>query len=483
MLQIPSLATTALITFNALEGFQAKDTPRNGSMRLTRPTRGRRFGMLHIAEEARVLELDAHVQGGRDGKGSGCMAEADGSDTVCYSMDTLNTVLAEMVIVVPCKDEDLSVIRGVISAIPAPCLVILVSNCKRGDDDQYIQQVAMAKGFGGYGRQILAIHQKDLMASAAFRAAGMSELADPVQGTIRNGKGEGMLLGIALASAFCPERRFIGFVDADNFHAGSVNEYCKAFAAGFAMSPSPELEDTMVRLRWSCKPKMRNGRLDLVTEGRCSKIVNSWLNKLFTPCSNQRNGGHKGPANTDANSPFVTTGNAGEHAMTMNLALKLRMAAGYAIEPFHFIDLLERGHLKHPGEKQQAVAPNGTLSPLDKPVRVLQVRTLSPHFHRASGDEHIRRMWATGLGSVYHGLAPYRSMPGSNDGSISKLREEVHSFAVERGGIDGAKGELPQPNIYPALENIHMARFREVLESSLGIGSFRAFGFTRWKQS
>lgn len=460
-------------------------------MRLTRPSRNCKLGLLHIAEEIRVLKSEVHAENGGDTNGNAGHTEVDGNDAVCFPRDTLDEVLSEMVIVVPCKDEELPIIRAVISAIPAPCLVILVSNCERLDgDDQYLKQVAAVRAFGGYRRQILAIHQKDLIAASALEASGMSDLVNPVDGTIRNGKGEGMLLGIALAAAFCPERRYIGFVDADNLQPKSVNEYCKAFAAGFAMGPSPELEDVMVRLRWDSKPKLRgDGTLDFVAEGRCSKIVNSWLNKLFTPTSDRRNGGYKGSARGEVNNPFVTTGNAGEHAMTLSLALKLRMAAGYAIEPFHFIDLLERGHLTQTEERNGAIAGgNGSNLPttppsLDKPVSVYQVRTRIPHYHRSSGDEHIRRMWASGLGSIYHGLTPHHSVPGADEGGISRLREDIHAFAAKNGGIDPATGELPQPKVYPALDNIDMAHFRVLLMSSLGNGSLRAFGFKGWEQA
>ncbi|KAK3296501.1 mannosyl-3-phosphoglycerate synthase, partial [Chaetomium fimeti] len=330
-LQIPSLATATLRTLSALEGSQTKHTPhKSSSMRLTRPSEARRFGLLHVAGEVHHVSEQGRTSGdgGQTGAGEAGME--------CYSGGTLDTILSEMVIVVPCKDEELSVIRGVISAIPAPCLVILVSNCQRSADDEYAQQVAMVKAFGGERRQLLAIHQKDAAAAAAFRESGMAELCGP-DGTIRDGKGEGIILGVALAAALCPGRRYIGFVDADNFRAGSVNEYCLAFAAGFAMSPSRDREDTMVRLKWASKPKLRdNGRVELVKEGRCSRIVNSWLNKLFASGD-----GHGADGKTGN---FITTGNAGEHAMTMGLALKLRMAAGYAIEPYHFVDLLERAH-------------------------------------------------------------------------------------------------------------------------------------------
>jgi mannosyl-3-phosphoglycerate synthase len=466
-------------------------------MRLTVPTIDRRFGLLHIAEEVRVLELDAHDPSGTMGEKKVGQDQDETSDgnTLCLTRKTLEKVLAEMVIVVPCKNESLAVIKSVISAIPNSCLVILVSNCERGehDLDLYMQQVELAKALSRQGRNILAIHQKDATAAAAFQAAGMLDLVNPSDGTIRDGKGEGMLLAIAVAAAFFRTRRYIGFVDADNLHASSVNEYCRAFAAGFAMSSTPEHENTMVRLKWESKPKIRNGGIEFVAEGRCSKVVNPWLNRLLTACGGKD--GLKGVSAADADKGFITTGNAGEHAMTMDLALKLRMAAGYAIEPFHFVDLLERTQIpsasRKSAEKESHTAKGTTYigtsaranrandgiktpKPLDKPVRVLQVRTLNPHFHRSSDDDHITRMWAAGLGSIYHGTASYHQK--SDEGPISKLRRDLDTFAVERGGVDKETGELPRPRVYQPLEDIDMSIFREVLGSSLGIGTLRAFG-------
>ncbi|KAK4120244.1 glycosyltransferase family 55 protein [Parathielavia appendiculata] len=436
-------------------------------MRLTSPATMRRYGQLHVAEEVQILDLDVQTRCGHRGNSSTYVAKGD----VCFSRSSLDDILSAMVIVVPCKDEELHVIWGVIAAIPAPCVVLLVSNCRRAttrdnkegkegeEEDQYTQLVEMSRTFGAFGRQVLTIHQKDPAAAAALRESGMSQLLDSADKRVtRNGKGEGMVLGIALAEAFYPQKRYIGFVDADNFNPCSVGEYCQAFAAGFAMSRRPEYEDTIVRLKWSSKPKVRTGgTIEFVPEGRCSRIVNAWLNRLFVPSL-----GGAQPRETAR--PFITTGNAGEHAMTMALARKLRLAAGYAIEPFHFVDLLVRGCLDGGISMQR----------LDKPVVVRQVRTLSPHYHRESDDEHIRKMWAAGLGSIYHGLSPYCA----EGGPILKLCEDMRAYAVNHNGIDKATGELPCPRIYPPVQTMNIRRFRDVLESSIGKGSFHAFGLS-----
>lgn len=151
--------------------------------------------------------------------------------------------------------------------------------------------------------------------------------------------------------------RYIGFIDADNYVPGSVQEYCKAFSAGLALA---EADDAMVRINWPAKPKIKDGRLEFQPSGRCSQVVNRWLNRLLRnlgaraagddavgDCEDDEDeadeGVHLGQYDGAPRGPdHICTGNAGEHAMSMSLALKLRLANGYAIEPFHFLDMLER---------------------------------------------------------------------------------------------------------------------------------------------
>lgn len=148
--------------------------------------------------------------------------------------------------------------------------------------------------------------------------------------------------------------KYIGFIDADNLVPVSVEEYCRAFSTGLYLA---QAEDAMVRISWPSKPKVRNGELDFSQSGRSSEIVNRWLNGLLGKMDGvsieTRSGagadfgaacaaammGYEAPTAAD---DLICTGNAGEHAMTISLALKLRLASGYAIEPFHFLDIFER---------------------------------------------------------------------------------------------------------------------------------------------
>ncbi|KAK1484006.1 mannosyl-3-phosphoglycerate synthase [Colletotrichum cuscutae] len=277
-------------------------------MRLTRPSRFERLGSIQINELQRVIELDA---------GSGRST----SSSLTVSRDDFLAIESRMAIVVLCMNEEFRTIESVFSGIPHDCLIVLVSNSNRaqgGYNDRYETEVNILQNFCREAdRFAIAVHQKDPGVADAFAAAGAPELVSDDDGLVHSGKGEGMLVGMAVAALM--EREYVGFVDADNYIPGSINEYCKSYAAGFHLSRATA-EYAMVRVSWSSKPKERNGRLMFDRRGRSSRVVNEWLNNLLQEFSGY---------GTDC----ITTGNAGEHAMTMSLALKLRMASGFAVEP------------------------------------------------------------------------------------------------------------------------------------------------------
>ncbi|WP_410965849.1 mannosyl-3-phosphoglycerate synthase, partial [Salmonella sp. SAL4438] len=85
---------------------------------------------------------------------------------------------------------------------------------------------------------------------------------------VRNGKAEGMITGMLLAKM--AGKDYVGFIDADNYVPGAVNEYVKIFASGLAMSNSPY---TMVRISWIYKPKVSESGLYFSKWGRVSEIT------------------------------------------------------------------------------------------------------------------------------------------------------------------------------------------------------------------
>ena len=128
--------------------------------------------------------------------------------------------------------------------------------------------------------------------------------------------------------------------------------------------------------------------------------------------------------------------------MTMDLALRLRLAGGFAIEPFQLLDLFEqfggvdpvaRGPLDHPELMREG-------------VKVFQVETCNPHFHEDRGEEHVDDMGATSLRALYHSPA---------------ATSQVRALIEESLGVVPA---VPVPP-YPPLLGLDVETFRNVLVS------------------
>lgn len=279
-------------------------------------------------------------------------------------------------------------------------------------------------------------------------------------GTCRNKQSRGCVAGDGGRTSYY---KYIGFIDADNFVTGSVSEYCKAFSAGFHLASAP---DAMVRINWGSKPKVHDGEIVFKTSGRSSEVVNRHFNQFLTQLEQRGNCTFAGEAcervendQGDMELHHICTGNAGEHAMTMSLALKLRLASGYAIEPFHFLDIFDRfsgDHMVKSAPASLAQEPHSSIStmtssPVSTPVgtspcsspmsettaatsfnptssepapsdlgqrlldyrseappatpkvQILQIRTMNPHFHDTNkGEVHVTRMWMQGLSAMYH---------------------------------------------------------------------------------
>jgi mannosyl-3-phosphoglycerate synthase len=383
-------------------------------MRLERPHRTERFGAVRIHELQRVIELDS---------GPGEDVER-GKATLRVSPAAIRAVQDDMVIVVPCMNETRRVIEGVLSGIPHGCLIILVSNSTRRPVDRYEIEVQTVEQYCQLAeRPAITVHQSDPGLAAALKAAGAAEMIDDA-GVLRAGKGEAMLVGMALAAL--TGRRYLGYIDADNFVPGAVNEYCKAYAAALHVADSPY---SMVRISWHSKPKLRDGRLFFSRRGRTSEITNQFLNQLI--------GEYSG-----FGTEVVATGNAGEHAFSLELGLKLRLAGGFAVEPYEFLDLFEQfgGVLESPYPEV-----------MERSVSVTQIETRNPHFHDDKGDHHVQGMRAQALNALYHSPVCPQS-----------VRTDIVDFLVGQGEL--APGEQPpSERIYPAVGTLALDRFHDVL--------------------
>lgn len=387
-------------------------------MRLDLPRLKDRFGSVLYYGLQSVYELDS-------GMVSDEMLTGGNNSTLRIPYEKLHTALSNMAIVVPVKGEKLRLLEGVLMGIPNPVQIIIVSNSDRTPVDNFQLEKDMAQNFAAItNRDVICVHQKDPKLAHAFVKSGYRDLIGK-DGLLRSGKAEGMIIGTMLAKL--SGRRTVGFVDADNYFPGAVLEYCNLYAAGFAMSRRKD--HAMVRISWSSKPKVRDNDLYFSKWGRSSIVTNTHMNKLVS-------------SYTGFESESIRTGNAGEHAMTVDLAMTLGWSAGYSIEPYQLVYLMEQfgGELN-----------TDTPAHFNRPVNVYQLESRNPHLHESKGEEHVEKMIEASLSVIYHS-------PLANDRVKAAIQNEL-----DKRGIRPAGEEIPVMRKYPPLNTLDYATFRETL--------------------
>jgi mannosyl-3-phosphoglycerate synthase len=385
-------------------------------MKLDLPRYTERFGAISLHGVQRVYELDSAFNEGRPA------SEAIRS----VGSAEISEIERKMAIVIPIKGERLKLLEGVLSGIPHDCLTIIVSNSPRQPVDRFKLEKEALDQFNRFvGKNTLILHQKDPGLSDALKDVGYTSIFGP-DDIVRNGKAEGMVIGMLLAKMAGKE--YVGFIDADNYIPGSVNEYVKIFASGIAMSNTPY---TMVRISWIYKPKWsESGQTHEMRKwGRVSEITNQYLNDLVSYY-------------TGFETEVMRTGNSGEHCMSMKLAELLTYSSGFSVEPYEVVNILEEFGGILPTENQDA---------MDKGIEIMQVETRNPHFHEEKGDDHLNEMVNGSLGCIYHSkICPPRLR--------DKISEWLHGREIIQ---EGQEPDLLK-NI-SSFKNIDMHQFAKIL--------------------
>jgi len=384
-------------------------------MKLDVPRYTERFGATSLHGVQRVYELDSGFDDGRT------MAET----LVRIGNEQISDIERRMAIVIPIKGERLRLLEGVLAGVPHDCLVIIVSNSPRQPVDRYKLEKDALQQFNRFvGRDAIIMHQRDPVISEALKDVGYTSMLDS-DGIVRNGKAEGMVLGMLLAKMAGKE--YVGFIDADNYVPGAVNEYVKIFASGVAMSQTPY---TMIRVSWIYKPKMSETGLYFSKWGRVSELTNQHLNSLISYY-------------TGFETEVMRTGNSGEHCMSLKLAELLTFSSGYSIEPHEIINILE---------EFGGIIPTVHQDAMDKGVEVLQVETRNPHFHEDKGDDHLKEMVMSSLGSIYHSkICP------------PKLREKILESLRGKAMIEEGQQEPPTQVKIEPFKDIDIRQFAKTL--------------------
>ena len=235
-----------------------------------------------------------------------------------------------------------------------------------------------------------------------------------------------MVTGILLTK--CAGKDYVGFIDADNYVAGAVNEYVKNFAAGFHMAKSPYV---MVRTSWKYKPKFSEEGVYFRKWDKISELTNKYVNLVLSKC-------------TGFETEILKTGNAGEHAMTMKLAEILQYSSRFSLEAYELIHILEEfGGLKASNHKEV----------MEKGAEIFQIETRNPHFHEAKGEEHLQEMLQASLSSIYHS-------PICNENIKTMIRDEL----IAQKALKPNK-EIANPRKMPSLQRINHKTFGKTLQA------------------
>ncbi|MDW0122154.1 MAG: mannosyl-3-phosphoglycerate synthase [Nitrososphaeraceae archaeon] len=390
-------------------------------MKLDLPRYTERFGATSLHGVQRVYELDSGFDDGSP------VSES----IVNIGNNQIVDIERRMAIVIPTKGERLRLLEGVLSGIPHDCLTIIVSNSARQPVDRYKLEKEALQQFNRFvGRNAFILHQRDPVLSEVLRDVGYNSILGP-DGMVRSGKAEGMVIGMLLAKMAGKE--YVGFIDADNYVPGAVNEYVKIFASGIAMSQTPYV---MTRISWIYKPKISETGLYFSKWGRVSEITNQQLNSLVSYY-------------TGFETEVMRTGNSGEHCMSLKLAELLTYASGYAIEPYEIVNVLE---------EFGGIIPTVNQDAMDKGVEILQVETRNPHFHEDKGDDHLKEMVVGSLGSIYHSkICP------------PKIREKILEALRSKNMLEESQQqqqELPAPLKIEPFKDIDVRQLAKVLSKA-----------------
>lgn len=378
-----------------------------------------RLGAVLLRDVQKIIELDSGMDSEQEEEARGVYKINEGA---------IHEIQKDMVIVIPTKNEKLKLFENCISGVPHECLKIVISNSDITPLNRFELEKETLQQFCDFTRRrAIIIHQKDPIISQALQEAGYTDLLDE-NGIVRDGKAEGMIIGILLTKFF--GKRYIGFIDADNYFPGTVLEYARAYAAGLHLS---KYEQCMVRILWRYKPKIHEQGLYFKRWGRVSEITNRCLNSLLSFVSGFE---------TDV----IKTGNAGEHAMAISLAESIPYASGYAIEPQELLSLFEEyGDIPHLGNHREGF----------KGIEILQLETRNPHLHENKGQEHINKMLLSSLGAIYHSeVCP----------------EETKNLILEelnRQGLLKLGDEPPKPKLIRAPKEIEFEPFANIVGENL----------------
>lgn len=316
--------------------------------------------------------------------------------------------LSQTAFIVSHKSESIETLQGVLWYLPTNSPIIVVTNSPSENAEQIRSSLTAHLH---YHKKIYVVHQKDDHIAQFFQINGVHHILGK-DGKVVDGKGEGMYIG-TLFAVLLGYPQWIIFYDADNFVPCALLEYTLAMGRLFT-AQEQKATDLLhnVRICWSSKPEVNDGKLDYKLLGRCTSVISPIISTLLEEWF----GIQEYP---------ISSSNAGEQGMTIKTAQALRFSSAYSIETFQFIEILCQA-------KGLKSSPRSAI--------LQQYHSKSPHFHTKREDEHVRKMIAQSLGSffVFQEHLPYRT------------EHQLHRVC------DELSLESSYPLVYPPLQDLNI---------------------------
>jgi mannosyl-3-phosphoglycerate synthase len=130
--------------------------------------------------------------------------------------------------------------------------------------------------------------------------------------------------------------------------------------------------------------------------------------------------------------------------MTLDLGLKLRLASGFAVEPWEFLDMFEQFG---------GVLEANDADVMSSSVPVLQIETRNPHFHDNKGEEHVQGMRMQALNVLYHSAV-----------TLPAIRQAILDFMVSQGALAPGQ-EPPKERVYPPVGTLDLDLLYDALDA------------------
>ena len=130
--------------------------------------------------------------------------------------------------------------------------------------------------------------------------------------------------------------------------------------------------------------------------------------------------------------------------MSLDLGLKMRLAGGFAVEPYEYLDMFEQFG---------GVLESTSADVMASSVSVVQIETRNPHFHDNKGEEHVQGMRMQALNSIYHSPV-----------TLPAVRQAIVDFMVEQGALAVGQ-EPPRERVYPPVGTLDLDLLYDALDA------------------